>query len=104
MLLTQTTQDELEALSPTPTRSTTPVETTPHEPGVSLRRALFAHKWVPAYTPSWSLGPQHRKYVHDAAPYLVAVPGGPKWEKLLESYMIFEGLSSSRRVSGSFCR
>lgn len=47
----------------------------------------------------WTLGPQHRNYVHSAASYLVGAPGGPQWEKLLERYIIFESLLSARSVS-----
>lgn len=46
-----------------------------------------------------SLGQQHRHYVHSAASYLAGIPGGPLWEKLLERYILFEGLSSARSVS-----
>lgn len=49
--------------------------------------------------PLWSLGPQHRPYVHHAAPYLVDVPGGPEWDNLLASYITFESLASSQPVS-----
>lgn len=55
--------------------------------------------WVPSHDPSWTLGPQHHQYVHAAAPYLIGVPGGPAWESLLASYIIFESLSSARPVS-----
>jgi hypothetical protein len=56
-------------------------------------------EWTPAYKPSWTLGPQHDVYVHTAASYLIAVPGGVAWEQLLARYIIFEGLSSARSVS-----
>ena len=56
-------------------------------------------KWTPSHTPLWSLGPQHRNYVHAAVPYLLSVPGGSEWECLLASYITFEGLSSSTLVS-----
>jgi len=55
--------------------------------------------WPPQHTPVWQLGPQHPPYVHSAAPYLIGVPGGPEWKKLLEHWVIFEGLSFSRAVS-----
>lgn len=55
--------------------------------------------WTPDHHPSWTLGLQHRPYVHAAASYLVAVPGGADWEKLLVGYITFEGLSSDRSVS-----
>ena len=77
------------------------MEMTPDEPEVP-RRASFARAWIPAYTPSWSLGPQHGNYVHAAAPYLIAVPGGPQWEKLLKSYVVYESLAASQSVSISF--
>ena len=55
--------------------------------------------WTPTHQPSWSLGPQHNPYVHVAAPYLIGVPGGPKWESLLVNYIVFESLSSAIPVS-----
>lgn len=55
--------------------------------------------WIPSHKPSWTLGPQHRRYVHLAASYLTGVPGGPEWEKLLANYVIFESLSAARGVS-----
>ena len=55
--------------------------------------------WSPTHDPSWVLGPQHRDYVHSAASFLIGVPGGPEWEKLLASYITYEGLSSFRSVS-----
>jgi hypothetical protein len=61
--------------------------------------ASQAQAWSPTHTPSWSLGPQYGNYVHAAAPYLIGVPGGPGWEKLLANFIAFEGLSSSRPVS-----
>jgi len=55
--------------------------------------------WTPSHSPSWTIGPQHRPYVRAAAPYLVGVPGGVNWEKLLASYITFESLSADRSVS-----
>jgi len=55
--------------------------------------------WTPSHHPSWTLGPQHRPYVHAAASYLLGVPGGADWEKLLALYITFESLSSDRSVS-----
>ena len=55
--------------------------------------------WPPSHNPSWSLGRQHPTYVHAAAGYLVGVPGGPEWEKLLADYITFESLSASVPVS-----
>ena len=55
--------------------------------------------WTPSHRPSWILGPQHRQYVHAAAPYLLGVPGGADWENLLVSYITFESLSADRSVS-----
>ena len=60
--------------------------------------------WTPTHQPSWSLGPQHNDYVHAAAPYLLGVPGGSMWEKLLTNYILFESLSSAVPVSRSACR
>ena len=94
------TQDNPEALTSTPTHGTTPVGATPEEPTVLTHHVSFEHAWIPTYVPSWSLGLQHGKYVHAAAPYLVTVPRGPKWEGLLKSYMMFEGLSSAQPISG----
>ena len=93
--------DGPEASSPTPTRGTTPMEMTLDKPEVP-HRTSFARAWIPAYTQSWSLGPQHGNYVHAAAPYLIAVPGGPQWEKLLKSYVVYESLAASQSVSISF--
>ena len=90
--------DKPDASSPTLTRGTTPMEMTLDEPEVPSHHVPFAHAWIPAYTPSWSLGPQHGNYVHAAAPYLIAVPGGPQWEKLLASYVMYESLAASQRV------
>ena len=90
--------------SPTSTHGITPVGMTPDEPAVLTHCASFARAWVPTYTPSWSLGPQHGNYLRAAVPYLVTVPGGPQWKKLLASYMVFESLLSSRSVSGSLHR
>lgn len=55
--------------------------------------------WTPSHHPSWTLGREHRPYIHSAAFYLIRVPGGPEWEKLLASYITFESLSSARSVS-----
>ena len=57
------------------------------------------HKWAPTHTQSWEGGPQHSVHVHNAVPFLLCVPGGPKWDTLLESFVTFEGLSSSLPVS-----
>ena len=57
------------------------------------------HKWAPTHTQSWEVGPQHGVHVHNAVPFLLCVPGGPKWDTLLESFVTFEGLSSSLPVS-----
>lgn len=54
--------------------------------------------WTPSHQPLWTLGPQHRGYIHPAASYLIGVPGGPKWESLLANYITFESLSSLRSV------
>ena len=53
-----------------------------------------AQGWTPTHELSWLLGPQHA-----AAPYLIGVPGGPGWEKLLASFITFESLSSSQPMS-----
>ena len=59
---------------------------------------------TPSHELLWALRPQHQPYVHSAAPYLLGVPGGHKWERLLASYIIFESLSSARPVSPSVHR
>jgi hypothetical protein len=56
-------------------------------------------EWSPQYKPTWKLGPGHPAYVHSAVPYLIGVPGGPEWEKLLEHWVVFESLSFSKPVS-----
>jgi hypothetical protein len=67
----------------------------------SVPASQLQDNWLPTYKPSWTLGPQHQHYVHTAAPYLIGVPGGQKWEKLLASYITFESLSAARSVSTS---
>jgi len=80
-----------------PSRASSPAPLVlPTEPSPSQAQQA----WVPSYRPLWKLGRQHRPYVHAAAPYLTAVPGGREWEDLLAAYITFEGLSSNRSVSG----
>ena len=74
------------------------MEMTLDEPEVPSCHVPFAHAWIPAYTLSWLLGPQHGNYIHAAAPYLIAVPGGPQWEKLLASYVMYESLVASQHM------
>lgn len=57
--------------------------------------ATQAPLWARTHTPSWSLGPQHGKYLHKAYKFLLGVPGGPEWESLLANFVTFESLSSS---------
>ena len=100
------TMDKSDGLASSPSHETSPVQTSLNEletsPPPYLRHTssvgpptLQAEKWIATHEPSWSLGPQHRKYVHNAAPYLTGVPGGPEWEKMLASFITFESLSSS---------
>lgn len=77
-------------------------EVPPHPRSYRLLSATRGPGWTPTHAPSWLLGPQHNGYVHNAAPYLLGVPGGPKWEILLTSFIRFEGLSSSQPVSMLF--
>ena len=55
--------------------------------------------WPPQHMPTWELGPQHPGYVHVAKTFLVGVPGGPEWVKLLGHWVVFESLSSAEAVS-----
>lgn len=100
------TSDDFCGSSPSPTR--TPLNPLRHT-SPSSRRALSADPSpsqaqgcrTAGRNPSWTLGPQHRDYVHSAASYLAGVPGGPEWNDLLASYITFESLSSARAVSVS---
>lgn len=55
-------------------------------------------EWPALHAATWELGPQHASYVHAAEAYLISVPGGPKWKRLLERWIMFESLSSSNQV------
>lgn len=104
--------DESTAPSTSPSRSASPIPmqkptgvlgVSPSHCSLRARpSASGGERWTPTHTPSWSLGPQHARHVHAALAYLLGVPGGPKWEKLLASFITFEGLSSARPVSISF--
>ena len=83
------TPDGLDQFTPPPSRV----------PPSNLSTSQAQDGWRPTHNPSWTLGPQHRSYVHAASSYLTGVPGGPEWERLLASYIDFEGLSSVRSVS-----
>jgi hypothetical protein len=62
-------------------------------------RSIGSAEWVPTHTPSWVLGDDHTAHIHSAAPFLLAVPGGREWQRLLKHYVRFEGLSPSIDVS-----
>ena len=91
--------------SPPPDRTTSlapdrTVSTPPSRTGSRCSSPVTSPSPLPTPSPpSWTLGPQHRSYVHSAAPYLIEVPGGPEWDKLLAGYIVFESLSSVRSVS-----
>jgi hypothetical protein len=61
--------------------------------------SIGSTEWAPTHTPSWVLGDNHTAHVHSAAPFLLAVPGGREWQRLLKRYIRFEGLSPSIDVS-----
>ena len=67
--------------------------------GPSQSQCHETSEWPPQHRPTWQLGPQHPSYVHAAASYLIGVPGGPEWERLLERWVVFESLSSANGVS-----
>ena len=83
--------------SPSPPSRT--LSSSPHLVPSTGPSSQVQQSWAPSHRPLWKLGPQHRAYVHAAAPYLTGVPGGRKWEELLAHYITFEGLSSDRSVS-----
>ena len=86
-------------LSPPLSHSTSPPS--PHISSTHLSPLQAQERLTIGHEPSWTLGPQHRSYVHLAEPYFIGVSGGPEWEKLLASYIQFESLSSARSVSTS---
>lgn len=103
-LTPEVTMDEPGVSPPAPSRNTLPTPMIPDDPEVAptglARHASFVcppdsqePEWVPAHMPSWTLGPQHGDHLHTAAPYLIAVPGGHQWEKLLASFVTFESIS-----------
>ena len=100
----EVTQDNFDALPSSPnfmsSESPSSRAPSPSPPVPSTNRSPSQSQgaWTPSHHPLWTLGPQHRTYVHAAAPYLVGVPGGADWEKLLAGYMTFESLSSDRSV------
>jgi len=57
----------------------------------------------PTRTPSWTLGTKHPDFLHNSQEYFLGVPGGEQWERLLERYVRFEGLSSSSDVCFCTC-
>jgi len=96
--------DDLDMAPPSPNRTSTESPTLPSRTGspapdhVPITSSQSQGAWTPTHDPSWTLGPQHHPYVHAAVPYLVAVPSGADWEKLLVGYMTFESLSSDKLV------
>ena len=105
-LPTQLTLDDSEkSLSPSCCASPTQVtlddnsEISSSLPSSVYPPASQAQGWTPTHKLSWLLGPQHDNYIHAATPYLIGVPGGPGWEKLLVSFITFKSLSSSQPVS-----
>ena len=99
------------ASSPTPATATpsTTDDTVPEDTSPSSSTPTFlsnelpsqqdsTHDWPPQHTPTWDLGPQHPNYVRPATTFLLGVPGGPEWMRLLERWVVFESLSSSNAV------
>lgn len=73
-----------------------------HESSPSPSPSPQDQGWAPTHTPLWKRGPQHGPHVEKAESFLLGVPGGPKWEELLASFITLKGLSSSLHVSAVF--